>query len=1127
MQYLHILLGSWLVSFFLSCSPTLKKPLASDTSNVGVIKTTSLDQGIADLENDNWPKTLRQHTIWPRMESEQDSDSVIWVPTKTGATNPRLAFDGTQWLIVWQDFRSGVWGVYGMRVREDGTVLDPIGFPISVRSTPSSAPVVAFSGSHFLVAWIDVRNQISDIYAARVDSQGRVLDPQGIPLLVSSYPKGSLALASNGQDVMLAFAYSLLSYPGLYVMPVSDNGVALAPPALLAPVNRVAFPEMAWTGTHYLLTYSEETSGYHVSAARILADGTILDPGGFHVAWFNNTISFYSSVASDGINSLIPYYYSYYYTGNQIRAVRVSESGELLDSPHLQLSFEYSPRVNTWISTSTTFVSDRYLVAWYDYHDSSDPNIRNPTADLYANVVFSDGVSLYSQGTTLLAEPGHQFTPRLVSGNTGALMVFGDFARSVNDVRALRLDENADVIGSPFYVNVSGNAQYYPKLAAGVDLNGNFQMLAFWQDQRGDDFDVYAARLNAQGVTQDATALPVSTAPGHQIPGSVTFSGGRYWAIFTDESTGDRDIYVARITPEGTMLDPEGVLVAGGEGDQDEPVMVADGQGGVWIAFTDRVTSQSRVQIIAANPDVSIRLQAVLSDPMRMAENPALVAGDFGIMAVWSSFLNGTMQVEAALLAWDGTLQWGPMAIDAYAGSIQRRPTVAFDGDRFYIAWEDNRNLYYQIRGAVVSLNGIVTPSQELASSSTGQYSPYALFDGLRFVVVWEEQSDTVSDIRLARVNENATPVDVTFVTQSSVSERAPMAVVERARTIWLAYSRVLSDFPYGASRVRLRHLYLNHPPTVPEYTVTTVENTPVELTVVAEDEDDDELIYTVVQDPSFGILTGDALHWVYVPNNGFSGEDTFVFRVDDGYDVVERQVKIRVLPQTQRPTAQSSFVVTQEDTPISIVLQALAPSGQGLTYVFEQLPRHGMLKGTPPDLIYNPDADYFGPDFFSFRVSDGVLVSDVAIVSIEVVPVNDPPVVFDQDLQTQANKPLWMVLHAKDVDGDTLAFEITQVPSHGTLQGTPPFLQYIPHKNYYGSDVLQFSVFDGQSVSTSEIRIAVENTLRRKLDGDASVWGCNMATTQKHSTVNWLLMMLVGVILGTLHILRKSKNPN
>jgi PKD repeat protein len=55
--------------------------------------------------------------------------------------------------------------------------------------------------------------------------------------------------------------------------------------------------------------------------------------------------------------------------------------------------------------------------------------------------------------------------------------------------------------------------------------------------------------------------------------------------------------------------------------------------------------------------------------------------------------------------------------------------------------------------------------------------------------------------------------------------------------------------------------------------------------------------------------------------------------------------------------------------------------------------PSHGALTGIPPDLVYTPDPHYYGPDAFTFTVSDGEYESGPATVSIDIHAVNDLPV--------------------------------------------------------------------------------------------------------------------------------------
>ena len=90
--------------------------------------------------------------------------------------------------MAWQDGRSGTsQDVYGARVSQAGAVLDPTGIPISSEANDQSATSVAFDGSNYLVAWQDGRSGTSqDVYGARVSQAGAVLDPTGIPISACS-----------------------------------------------------------------------------------------------------------------------------------------------------------------------------------------------------------------------------------------------------------------------------------------------------------------------------------------------------------------------------------------------------------------------------------------------------------------------------------------------------------------------------------------------------------------------------------------------------------------------------------------------------------------------------------------------------------------------------------------------------------------------------------------------------------------------------------------------------------------------------------------------------------------------------------------------------------------------------
>jgi len=77
-----------------------------------------------------------------------------------------------------------------------------------------------------------------------------------------------------------------------------------------------------------------------------------------------------------------------------------------------------------------------------------------------------------------------------------------------------------------------------------------------------------------------------------------------------------------------------------------------------------------------------------------------------------------------------------------------------------------------------------------------------------------------------------------------------------------------------------------NIPPLADDQLVITAENTSVEITLTASDNDGDPLHYSIVTDPDHGILSINADPiYTYTPDSGYIGSDSFSFQADDGVD--------------------------------------------------------------------------------------------------------------------------------------------------------------------------------------------------------------------------------------------------
>ncbi|MGE0132541.1 MAG: Ig-like domain-containing protein [Blastocatellales bacterium] len=270
-----------------------------------------------------------------------------------------------------------------------------------------------------------------------------------------------------------------------------------------------------------------------------------------------------------------------------------------------------------------------------------------------------------------------------------------------------------------------------------------------------------------------------------------------------------------------------------------------------------------------------------------------------------------------------------------------------------------------------------------------------------------------------------------------------------------------------------------NSAPDAVDDAATTTEDSTVNIAVLANDTDvnGDTLTVTGVTQPANGMATLNANGTVtYTPNANFNGADSFGYTISDGKGGGDSaSVNITVNAVNDAPTAAGQSVTTNEDIVKSITLAGGDVDGDSLSFTVVSQPAHGTLGGGAPNLTYTPHANYNGPDSFTFKVGDGAAESNVATVSITVVPVNDAPTAGAQSLTTNEDGSQAITLAGADVDGDTLSFSITGPPANGALSGVGPNLTYTPNADFSGADSFTYSVSDGNGgTATATISLTI-----------------------------------------------------
>lgn len=169
-------------------------------------------------------------------------------------------------------------------------------------------------------------------------------------------------------------------------------------------------------------------------------------------------------------------------------------------------------------------------------------------------------------------------------------------------------------------------------------------------------------------------------------------------------------------------------------------------------------------------------------------------------------------------------------------------------------------------------------------------------------------------------------------------------------------------------------------------------------------------------------------------------------------------------------PIAYDLPISGREDEVASVQLRAIDPDSDPINFVVTSAPKHGVLRGTPPNLTYIPVANYNGADEFTYEANDGYLSSGTAKVSIDVQSVDDAPLAQPFTLVANEDEPQSVRLEATDPDGDSLRFAVVTPPAHGSLSGVGANLVYTPAPNYFGPDRFVYVAADHELTSAETV---------------------------------------------------------
>ncbi|MBM3239073.1 hypothetical protein FJZ31_22500 [Candidatus Poribacteria bacterium] len=430
---------------------------------------------------------------------------------------PVLVEDGSGGVIVaWHDIRSGNRDVYAQRINADGEVLwAKDGIPVYTGKGEQGWPIAVSDGTGgAIIAWMDSRYSIQDIYAQRVDANGKLLwDAAGVPVCVDDVlQEDVMAIADGSGGVFLTWEDWRNGNQDLYTQHLNADGK----------------PVWAKNG---------------VPACK--AEGDQYDP----------------SVTTDGKGGAIFAWWDISSPDWNIRAQHLDVNGNpVWGESGVAVCDEPGAQGNPFIVSDGA--GGAYVI-WVDYR--KDEMMMFANGDIYVQHLDANGTLLWPKGGIPLCDlPSNQQQPAIISDGTGgAIITWWDERDVYSDIYVQRIKgtrlPKADVSGNGkmlwqangLPVCVAEGLQREPQLIS----DGAGGAIIYWNDYRRDygeqtADDIYVQRLNATGeILWGHNGAAVCTADGPQItPYAAAAGEGGIFIAWTDKRNGEEDIYIQRIS---------------------------------------------------------------------------------------------------------------------------------------------------------------------------------------------------------------------------------------------------------------------------------------------------------------------------------------------------------------------------------------------------------------------------------------------------------------------------------------------------------------------------------------------------------------------------------------------------
>ncbi len=464
--------------------------------------------------------------------------------------------------------------------------------------------------------------------------------------------------------------------------------------------------------------------------------GQRIDTVDIHISsGLENKKNYFPTGAFDGSNYLIIWYAYDPYELYQIYGRRISQNGNFIDPYPVKISiFPPFPFILPSVSPSISFDGNYYLIV-FEGSVFDDINIYG--------IRITPSMQIIDQTPITISEAYNwQFSPSSVYKNGYHFIVWSDQRNNLTNIYGARVTPSGELI-DPEGILISSSSSWFPSVSS--DLINYFVV---WQDWReGNDPLIYGARVSNSGIVIDSNGIKFSNSNLRQMYAKIEYASDKYIAIWEDYRNSYLDIYGTRATPEGNILEPDGLIISSAANFHFNPKCSYDGNNYIIIWEDWRKENGNFSEIYGIRLDPYGNILHPLSFPISETGNwskvfPSIATSEINHLVVWSDARNGSWDIYGVRIDFSGN------RLDSFDipisknWSIEYYPSVAYGGN-YFVVWEDTRegNLN-SIYGARINKFGHILDTAGIKVSintNTFKIFPCISYGNEKFLLAWTD----------------------------------------------------------------------------------------------------------------------------------------------------------------------------------------------------------------------------------------------------------------------------------------------------------------------------------------------------------------------------------------------------